>query len=259
MGSLYHLGQKFIDFCKSVNQIEDNALSVPTSHVVYEDTLSSKGTLPTNTDLNSLIRIGAYTLSGSNTYPNIPDGVTFGMLEVARGRYDSVFIAQRLSHVGNGREYFRDSSNGGTSWSAWREVANVQYVESKIPHTLVQLGHSNWSGLTATSTAYDLKFFRSGDKTWGILNGYINLTGVTTSSSTISFKLTGTGLSTVSSAISLGYCFIGSWGSNTQNPTSQNIGAMTRNTDGSISCILSAGTISNGGLTIRIPSVLIAG
>lgn len=62
MGSLYRLGQKFVDFCNVVQQNINNALTVPSSKVLYDVTNEIMDALPYNlagtaTALNSYIQI----------------------------------------------------------------------------------------------------------------------------------------------------------------------------------------------------------
>lgn len=63
---------------------------------------------------------GVYTVSGSNTYTDLPSGITYGLLEVYKGSASSTIIIQRLTSI-TGRTFIR--FRGSTSFSNWREYS----------------------------------------------------------------------------------------------------------------------------------------
>ena len=78
---------------------------------------SYKSSLATGSDLNQVISSGVYMLSGSNSYTNLPAGITYGILEVIKTHMDAGWVLQRLN-VGP-EMYSRFSTNRGASWGAW--------------------------------------------------------------------------------------------------------------------------------------------
>ena len=87
-------------------------LSVPE----ISTTIQLKGALPTNTDLNTIRDSGIYSLSGNNTFYNMPSGITYGLLVVAT---ISTFSFQELT-TNAGRTFKRLYANN--AWSTWREL-----------------------------------------------------------------------------------------------------------------------------------------
>ena len=77
------------------------------------------GTIATNTNLNNILNPGVYTLSSSNTYTNMPDSSTAGVMTVlapfAAGTYQ-----KQIFYRGAIAIYVRTrNDNSGTTWSNW--------------------------------------------------------------------------------------------------------------------------------------------
>lgn len=131
MGALYYLKQKLVDFANVIQENVSRTDTVPSSKVVY-DGLNyvdpQKGTLASG-DLNACVTPGSYTISGSNTYTHLPSGVTFGVLNVFRGWHTASFTTQEF-HSGNALVFTRFSSDSGSTWSAWQQMAtNTAFLD----------------------------------------------------------------------------------------------------------------------------------
>ena len=73
------------------------------------------GTLPNNTDLNSVTELGSYLLSGSNSYSNLPSGFSYGLLEVVSSAKTSPIIFQRITDTNRMATRYKS----GTNWYPW--------------------------------------------------------------------------------------------------------------------------------------------
>lgn len=85
----------------------------------------NKGTLPDQTDLNTVKTEGHYFIGGGNTHTNLPESNGGGMLEVKYGsdtRWYQVYISATTTGY-----YFRNFVNG--AWKEWKRVA----IASEIP------------------------------------------------------------------------------------------------------------------------------
>jgi len=82
------------------------------------------GTLPDNTDLNTVTDSGTYRVDGNNTHTNLPYGYTGGVLQVCTGGFGgSARTIQMLAGTGNDWiRYFN-----GSSWFAWSQIAGGSY------------------------------------------------------------------------------------------------------------------------------------
>ena len=73
-----------------------------------------QGTLANNTDLDNVISNGVWYLAGSNTYPNKPSDILFGILIV--NTPNNTQVSQRIVGANTSVERYRAS----TVWSSWR-------------------------------------------------------------------------------------------------------------------------------------------
>ena len=87
---------------------------------------ATRGTLPTNTDLDNVTDPGVYVLSSSNTYTNSP--VNLGILEVLRSSTSSGYRTQRIS-AGNEKHNWERFKQGSSGWTDWERIAvgNIEY------------------------------------------------------------------------------------------------------------------------------------
>ena len=129
------------------------------SKAVYDayTALNSKimsGTLPNNTDLNTVDTVGEYFLSGSNTYTNTPDRGNF--LKVSRAAETSSTVLQTVYSIeGNVFTRFRKSSSS-TDWSDWK-CSSLTYTDyaNKTTFTIPAINRNSvryWFGLMYLST-----------------------------------------------------------------------------------------------------------
>ena len=76
-----------------------------------------KGVAETGTDLDDITTPGWYQLPGTNSYTNLPSGITWGLLEVKKA---GTFTVQELTTT-TARTFKRIYANA--AWSAWRELS----------------------------------------------------------------------------------------------------------------------------------------
>lgn len=76
-------------------------------------------TVPNGTNINTVLNIGVYLLSGSLKYTNAPD--TYGVLEVLAPTPSGSIKVQRLTTLST--VYIRYYSN--SAWTAWRKITSV--------------------------------------------------------------------------------------------------------------------------------------
>ena len=91
----------------------DSEISVLSSNI--DDIDFKKGTLPNNTDLNSVSTPGYYVLASQNTYTNRPSGMN--NLLVFISSYSSTVVFQMGART-NGNLYFRFRISA-TTWGSW--------------------------------------------------------------------------------------------------------------------------------------------
>lgn len=84
-----------------------------TSTIKYVPQCKNLGTLPTNTDLNTVTEWSVSKLISGNTYTNAPSGVTWGLLETI---HITTLMIQRLSSNNLYYRYY-----GNDEWSAWKK------------------------------------------------------------------------------------------------------------------------------------------
>jgi hypothetical protein len=87
----------------------------------YEDNPSIYSDISRNTDFNSLVDAGYYTLGGGFTYGNKPTGFTYGCLIVTSNTYTGSRRAQQLLFSQNDNKIWTRKLISGT-WSSWDEV-----------------------------------------------------------------------------------------------------------------------------------------
>ena len=75
--------------------------------------------VPNMTNINTVLNIGVYLLSGAYTYTNAPD--TYGVLEVLAPTPSGSIKVQRLTTVNT--VYIRYYSE--STWTAWRKITSV--------------------------------------------------------------------------------------------------------------------------------------
>ena len=98
-----------------LNDVNDNWGDIENAvNVLDSGAVIGRGTLANNTDLNTVKTNGAYRLSSANTYTNMPDGVTSGILIVFAPA--SSQAVQRLVSLSASYERYATS----TQWSSWR-------------------------------------------------------------------------------------------------------------------------------------------
>ena len=86
--------------------------------LLTENFHAKNSNVPTNTNLNTVRSPGIYMLSASNTYSNMPSGVTGGALEVISPNSNNVYQRQVL-YVGQNFYVRTINSSDNTQWSAW--------------------------------------------------------------------------------------------------------------------------------------------
>lgn len=134
MGSLYRLGQKFVDFCNVVQQNVNNALTVPSSKVLF-DKLSPQITndILVDAEAQSNDEICFYRCSGSSYTGTIPS--------TGNWTYCSAMVVPR----GAGRiaVWFNDDDiamnrYSGSAWTGWTQMTHPVDYSSQVTKTAGQ-------------------------------------------------------------------------------------------------------------------------
>lgn len=115
------------------NLTTDNAnkvLSAKQGKILNDNSLISRGTVESGTNLNNIRQIGSYILNGSNSYTNMPTGLSYGVLTVLKGSDSGSFITQIITMTSQTRYFHRESSDSGSTWSAWIQLAKQSDVDT---------------------------------------------------------------------------------------------------------------------------------
>lgn len=88
------------------------------------------GVLATGSNLNNITAPGVYTLSGDASYSNLPNGITWGILEVTRSGMSgagSYWIIQTITSR-NGQTFKRGKFSSAGSFEDWYELVRRESV-----------------------------------------------------------------------------------------------------------------------------------
>ena len=86
---------------------------------------SKTGCLATGTNLNNIYEAGIYYACSSNSYTNMPDSKTAGMIEIV-APYASGTYARQVFYYSASAVYVRyRNQSSGTAWGAWRKFSGT--------------------------------------------------------------------------------------------------------------------------------------
>ena len=86
------------------------------AYTAWERLSTMYGTIATNTDLNNITDAGVYLVSGSNSYTNLPSGITYGTLEVVKSTLTASILFQRITNTDKMATRYKS----GSTWYSWR-------------------------------------------------------------------------------------------------------------------------------------------
>lgn len=132
------------DVDSSISSVQSSISSEASRASSAESVLSSRidslayqmGTVPANADLNTVTRVGIYTLNGNSNYTNAPINASmYGLLTVIRSGSSTSFITQIVTANG-GKYFYRDTTNTGSSWTSWHELVHADTLTATSSSTL---------------------------------------------------------------------------------------------------------------------------
>ena len=90
-----------------------------------ESYIAKNDCIPTGTNLNNIYAAGVYYACSSNSYTNMPDSKTTGLIEVV-APYSTGTYARQVFYYGGSAIYVRyRNESSGTAWGAWRKFAGT--------------------------------------------------------------------------------------------------------------------------------------